>query len=100
MVARFLTRGLTPSRIKATLYSRALSRALLKVRTSPLALSRSPTLANSICARLPSRAGEAEGPHPLAALAYDEIEPAAIGMDASLQQFNLVRIERHFTLPC
>src|SRR6266478_4883073 len=55
VVARFLTRGSTPSRFKATLYSRALLRALLNVSTSPAALSRSPILANSICARLPSR---------------------------------------------
>src|SRR3981189_399625 len=55
VVARFLTRGSTPSRFKATLYSRALLRALLNVSTSPAAPSRSPILANSICARFPSR---------------------------------------------
>jgi len=37
-------------------------------------------------------------PDAISALAYDEIKPVAVGMNGSLQRFNLVRIERHFRL--
>jgi len=47
--------------------------------------------------RLAAEASDAERLPPRSRT--NEIEPAAIGMDASLQRFNLVRIERHFTLP-
>src|SRR5262249_4251642 len=43
--------------------------------------------------------GEAERPHPLAAVAHDQVEPAAVGMRAGFLEFNLVRIEPHFTFP-
>jgi len=42
--------------------------------------------------------GEAERPDALAALAHDQVKPAAIGMGAGLLGFNLVRIQRHFRL--
>jgi hypothetical protein len=41
---------------------------------------------------------EAEGPNPVTALAQDQIKPAAVRMNASLQRFNLVRIECHFNV--
>jgi len=65
----------TPSRFKATLYSRALLR--------PLAVN----------------VGQAEGLHPITAFAHDQIKPPAVRMNASLQRFNLVRIECHFNVP-
>ncbi|TWB56969.1 hypothetical protein FBZ94_106228 [Bradyrhizobium sacchari] len=43
--------------------------------------------------------GETEGPHPITASAHDQVEPAGVRMNASLQGFNLVRIERHFNVP-
>jgi hypothetical protein len=45
------------------------------------------------------KVGEAEGPNPVTALAHDQIKPVAVRMNASLQQFNLVRIECHFNVP-
>jgi hypothetical protein len=45
------------------------------------------------------KVGEAEGPIPVTALAHDQIKPVAVRMNASLQQFNLVRIECHFNVP-
>src|SRR3981189_720216 len=45
------------------------------------------------------KVGEAEGPHPITALAHDQIKPPAVRMNASLQRFTLVRIECHFNVP-
>jgi len=98
-VARFLTRGSTPSRFKATLYSRALLRALLNVSTSPARAVAVADFGELYLRSFAVKVGEAESPRSITALAHDQIKPPAIRMDARLQRFNLVRIECHFNVP-
>src|SRR3954468_3827632 len=55
------TRGTTLSHFRVTLYSRAWLDAPLNVGTSAAVLSRSPVLANAICAPFTVKVSEAEG---------------------------------------
>lgn len=92
-------RSLTMPRASTRPYSRAPSLArCLGVRMSPLAPSRSPALANSICARLPSRSVKRKAMPDHRSRAPPDRAPT-IRMNASLQGFNLVRIECHFNVP-